>query len=202
MEHLILLHDEAVERAFRGVEVHAFRYQPNWIAVISVFVVGLVGVGAALLLWHLPDPPDKALRGVAALLGPASALLAAWALHWRSLANTSFIAFSQEHLFVGHDKRAWRIDRALLDAQTLGFDRLDRSRVRASLTLKIGGQDIPLLLFHPMAFATDIETLIASLLAHLPERDEEGGERALVEKLTEEADESAATQEPPHEQPA
>jgi hypothetical protein len=44
---------------------------------------------------------------------------------------------------------------------------MERKRLLAQLQLRVGGQEIPLLLFHPLVIAKDVETLTASLLAHI-----------------------------------
>lgn len=169
MERLILLHEDALLRAFEGVEAHPFHYRANMPALAMALVVAGAGVAGAAALWHTGAAPDF----IWGALVVASALLGAWALHWRWVARTSFVAFTEQHLFVGDHKRAWRIERALLDAAVLGFDRMRPSRLRAQLDLKVGGQEIPLLIFHPMAFAKDMEMLTASLLAHIQQDEDE-----------------------------
>lgn len=167
MERLILLHDDAVAQAFKDADAYPFHYSVNTAALI--FFVSLGGLIAAVCaaLWYLAPLPEPWGEPAAVVVGVAGALLAAWALHWRWVARTSFVAFTEAHMFVGDHKRAWRIDRGLLDAASLGFDRMERKRLLAQLQLRVGGQEIPLLLFHPLVIAKDVETLTASLLAHI-----------------------------------
>jgi hypothetical protein len=178
MERLILLHEDAVVRSFDGVEAHPFHYRVNVPALIFFVTLGVAIAGGGLAMWHLTELPHPLSGGVIA----AGALLAAWAMHWRWVARTSFVAFTEQHLFVGDHKRAWRIERSLLDADVLGFDRMKPSRLRAELELRVGGQEIPLLIFHPMAFAADVEILTASLLAHIASDDEPSEEVAADEE--------------------
>jgi hypothetical protein len=169
MERLILLHEDALSRAFDGVEAHPFHYCVNMPALVMALALAGAGLVGAAVLWHTGAVPDV----IWGALGAASALLGAWALHWRWVARTSFVAFTEQHLFIGDHKRAWRIERALLDAAVLGFDRMRPSRLRAQLDLRVGGQHIPLLIFHPMVFVKDMEMLTASLLAHIQQEEDE-----------------------------
>lgn len=191
---LQLLHEGDIQRELDGLTAHVFRYevnQPGSTALLVIAGVLLAGGAAAGTLLGWGAPLGVAVAVVCAI---ASLVLLGFVVRWQLHARNHFVALTDEHLITGTPRRAWRIGWESLDAEKLGFSRMEVSTSGSRLDIQVGGQEIPLLLVHPLAHLDDLPTFMMQVLGRLDpealermesgelevEEDEDAGDKALT----------------------
>lgn len=185
---LQLLHEGDVQRELDGLTAHVFRYevnQPGSAALLVISGLLLAGGAAAGVLLGWSSPLGIALAVVCA--GAALAIVA-FVVRWQLHARDHFVVLTDAHLITGTPRRAWRIGWEALDAEKLGFSRMAVTTSGSRLDIHVGGQEIPLLLVHPIAHLEDLPTFMMQVLGRL---DPEALERLESGELdAEDADEA------------
>ena len=174
---VMLLHDADVRRALLGFKGRAFHYVMNRRGANFMWVVSALALIASAATLAATGAPTLLLRVVVVACGALSVALGSFVWRWRKAAQTGFIALDEEHLYVGDNKRAWRIAWELLDAQSMGFHEFDASSGQGVLKLRVAGQEIPMQLYHPLMHIEDLQGLMVELLSRLPQ-DESAEEPA------------------------
>jgi len=164
---LELLHGPDIQKILDREDVDVYGYVLNMPALYFIVGLALVFYGLGAYCWwqtHLTHTVWKALFGTAMLLGGALSVLA---LYWHHFATTRFLAIAEDRLFVGGKERLWSIDWDLLDADKMGFQQMELSRLRGILNIRVGGQDVRLHLFNAFAVLADIQGFMYAVLSKL-----------------------------------
>lgn len=177
------LQETAVRRLIR------YRLNPATIGILLIF--GGLSFVAAGYLWFGPGLGGGYTAGFIAtlLLGMTFFSMAAF---WGNFQNNSFVAISDDYLFVGQNEQAWRIDWSLIDREALNFDDMTTSRFRGVMTLDVGGQEIEIPLYTPFAIIEDYQALMSEFLHHLKateDSDEDGSREETVDEAGDDTDE-------------
>ncbi|MFB6263595.1 MAG: hypothetical protein ABEL76_08235 [Bradymonadaceae bacterium] len=175
-ERMRLLHEGEVREALAGrddLEVYRYRMNKPVVAVAAVVALLLFGL-AALLVWN------EGLAGwqwIATFVWLVSGGVTAVGLcgYWYAFARSRLIGVGPEALYVGREQRAWAIDWELLDAETLGLERMEVSSGRGQLDLTVGGQKIRLHFYNAFVRLEDLQELMYVLLQRVDD-DWEGKE--------------------------
>lgn len=171
MSEIRLLHGPDVRETLKDEgEIAVFRYRLN----TPVFTVALL-VGAALLaiggfVWW--NYGFSAARWTLAIAIPSGAGIAigAVAAYWYYFSETNFVAFSDDHVYVGERDRMWSVDWSLLDREALGFEEMSVSSLGGSLELDVAGQQIPVRLYSAFVQLENIQGFMYKILQHLKEQ--------------------------------
>lgn len=164
---VLLLHEGDVRRALVGFEGRAYHYVRNVAGerVLLVFA-GLFLAAAACVVW-MTGAAILPWRIAVVVCAVASMALLWFVATWHRRAGSSFVALDQEHLFVGDRKRAWRVAWEMLDVQSMGFDKFSTQSGRGALDLQVGGQQIELILYHPLMHLEDLQGFMVEVLTML-----------------------------------
>ena len=167
MSKIQLLTGGAVEESLEIDGVHRiFRYVLNKPTIGVLLLAGLLFFLAAAVLFFGPGLGGgfTAAFLIAIVVGISFFSMASF---WGNFTNKTFIAVSEEFLFVGSDERAWRVHWSLVTRESLNMEELQLSRFQGRMVLSAGGQEIDIPLFTPFAYLEDIEALIFEMLKHL-----------------------------------
>lgn len=160
---LVLLHDGDVRRVLLDFKGRAFHYHLNTAGqqlllagagVLIASCVAILLVTKLAVLWSI-------LAAIAGVIGVATL---AYIWRWRKFSQTSFVALDQDFLYIGDNKRAWRVAWGLLDAQSMGFDKLEIGKGNGKLELNVAGQKIDLQLYHPLTHVEDLQGFMFEVL--------------------------------------
>lgn len=195
MGDIRLLHGPDVRETLKDEgEIAVFRYSLN----TPIFTVALL-IGAVLLaiggyVWW--NYGFAAWRWSAAIAVPSAGGLAigAVAAYWYYFSETHFVAFSDDHVYVGERDRMWSIDWSLLDRETLGFEEMSLSSVGGSLELDVAGQQIPVRLYSAFVQLENLQGFMYKILQHLKEQSEFDEEFEAPEDLVEPGDPESTEQ--------
>ena len=164
---VLLLHEGDVRRALVGFGGTARHYAFNLggarvLLILSGLLLAAAAViavvtGAAILPW----------RAAVVLCVVAALALMHFVWRWRKKASSSFLAYDEEHLFLGDRARAWRISWEALDATSFGLETFTSQSGQGALKLDVGGQSIELLLYHPLMHLDDLQGFIFDVLHKL-----------------------------------
>lgn len=166
---LMLLHDADVRRALVDFEGRVFHYVVNRAGANLLWVVVLLLLGTAVAIGITTGAPTLPWRMALVSSAALSVALGSFIWRWRRVAQTSFIALNDTHIYLGDNKRAWRIAWDLLDAASMGFHTFDAGAGQGVLQLNVSGQQIPMQLYHPLLHIDDLQGLMVELLHHLPD---------------------------------
>ena len=163
-EKLQILSGPAAKAALHD-EVTVFRYAVNP-AGLGLFV------GAALLSFAIAAAAayftdfDSTLWNIAAAIFAAAGLTATtYAAYWHEFAAKNVIALDDERLLVGRPDRAlWAVDWSLLDVEAIGLQRMQMTRMRGKLDVRVPGREIGVHLFNMIAYLEDIQEFVGAVL--------------------------------------
>ena len=180
-EKLPLLSGTAVNTAIAESEAQVFGYEINPAGLVIALAIAAVFYLLGLLCWW-----QTGLGGVWTVVFVALMFIGigftAIAAYWHQFGNEQLVAVGSEKLFVGGPKATWAIDWELLDPQAMGFDKMEMTRLRGALQMRVGGQDIKLHLFNPIVFLGDIEGFMHGVLSHLKPIDSDAPDALLEEE--------------------
>ena len=153
--------------SWRGFAGKVYHYVPNVLGRNMMLSVGAVSLVAALVVGLLGDGALWSLVVAGAL---AVAFLGAlfYVAHWLSVAQSHFIALDDDHLYVGSNKRAWRLEWGLLDTRSSGLAALDTTTTKSVLPMRVAGQAIDVPLYHPLMHIDDLQGFMFELLGRMP----------------------------------
>jgi len=114
--------------------------------------------------------------GLCALLVLASLGVLSVIYKWAKFTDEHFLAMSASHLYISDEGNTWKIAWELLDARALGFDAMDTTRFNGLMAVDVGGQSIPMLLYHPLTYIEDLQGFMVEVLTHLQALQIESGE--------------------------
>lgn len=173
---LQLIDKAQTELVLEDPKVRRFYYRFNKPASTLLLVVsGILLAGAAATWWY-----SRLITfwwfGLCALLVLASLGVLAFIYKWAKFTDDHFLAMSATHLYIGDEGNAWKIDWELLDARALGFDVMDTTRFNGLMAVDVGGQSIPMRLYHPLTYIEDLQGFMVEVLTHLQALQLESGE--------------------------
>lgn len=164
---------QEVARALDGVDAEIFGYRINRLGFGTVVGMGLLMLaGAAAIWWQVGL---GAAVWTAAFIGliAGGLFMGAQAAYWYAFAKSHFVATTDDNLYVGRLEKAWAIDWSVLDAEALGFDKLDANTIRGSMQLAIAGEQIKLHLYNAYIFLEDIQAFMFNLLKRLKRMEQQ-----------------------------
>lgn len=168
VEKLRLVHGSDVQRELRrgGVRVHRYVLNvPALYIIAGLSIAAFIGCGALWFGGFLANLAGQIGFGLALIVGVVASLVVSY---WKGVGEKRFVAFSDDVLIVGEDEsRAWVISWDLLDLQKFGFSDMHVSRTGGSLSIEVGGQSIPLLLYSPFASLENPQDFMFHVLTRL-----------------------------------
>lgn len=171
MGDIRLLHGPEVRETLKDEgEIAVFRYRLN----MPVFTVALV-IGAALLaiggfVWWTYGFADTRWTFAIAVPAAAGLTIGAVAAYWYYFSETNFLAFSDDHVYVGQRDRMWSVDWSLLDREALGFEEMSVGSLGGELEFDVAGQQIPVRLYSAFVQLENIQGFMYKILQHLKEQ--------------------------------
>lgn len=173
---LVLLHDGDIRRALLDFEGRSFHYATNQAGQrVLLLGAGLLLAGAVGAAWWFGVSTLAGSVG-AGLLALSSLTLLGYIWRWSHFASSHFLAVDEHHLYVGSNRRAWRIAWELLDAQTMGFERLSTSQLDGVLPIEVAGESIDLHLYHPLTHIEDLQGFMFEVLSRIQQGEQASGE--------------------------
>jgi len=171
MADIQLLHGPDVREMLEEEgEVAVFRYQLNTPVFWAALSIGAVLLAVGGFVWWSWGLSGLSWRLAAIMPAGSGMAVGAVAGYWYYFAETHFIAFSDERVFVGERDRMWSIDWSLLDRETLGFEEMALSSVGGTLEFEVAGQEIPVRLYSAFVRLENIQGFMYKILQHLKQR--------------------------------
>lgn len=164
---LELLSGPAVTAAIEQANATVYRYQVNNAGLVVALVIAVVFYAfAGLVFWQtdISEPIWFAAFIGVMFVGMGFTATAAF---WHQFATQQLVAVSDERFFVGGPKATWAIAWEFLDAQAMGFETMEMTRLRGALRMHVAGQDIRLHLYNPIAYLADVQGFMHGVLSHL-----------------------------------
>lgn len=85
--------------------------------------------------------------------------------YYNHVGANRLVAMGEDVLIVGEREKFWAIDWSLLDLEKLGLKDMALSRGSGKLDIRVGGQEIRLLLYSPFALLADPQDFMFKLLS-------------------------------------
>ena len=164
---LVMLGEAEIAQAMTQPGLVHFGYTFNKPGAVVLLVGAALLVAGAAGIWIGVGLAHFAVYLCAALL-VLGALGVVWYVYkWHRYTETHSMSLSPTHLYVGTAQSAWRIAWDILDPAQMGFDRISPSRFNSSLNMRLGGQDIDLFLYNPLAHVSDLQGFMLQTLSRV-----------------------------------
>jgi hypothetical protein len=162
-----MLGEAEIAQAMTQSDLVHFGYTFNKPGAIVMLGGAALLVAAAVGIWVGVGLSHFAVYLCAALLVLMSIGVVAYVYKWHRYTETHSMSMSATHIYVGTSQSAWRISWDILDPSEMGFDRISTSRFSSALKMRLGGQDIELFLYNPLAHLSDLQSFILEMLSQV-----------------------------------